>query len=114
MASRSTSTAPTTCPTTRSAGGSTGIPTILNWRGHELQWRGGTEMFEGRETDIEQIYQTQSSDEAKNLLDKYDVTYVYIGNRERDKYGEDGLEKFDVFMDVVFSQDDVIIYRLKQ
>lgn len=93
---------------------STGIPTIFNWRGHELQWRGGIEKFDGRESDILLIYQTQSPDEAKNLLDKYDVDYVYISNRERDKYGEDGLQKFDEFMDVVFNQDDVIIYRLKQ
>ncbi|MCH7745437.1 MAG: hypothetical protein IIC84_05105, partial [Chloroflexi bacterium] len=59
-------------------------------------------------------YQTQDVEEARNLLTKYDVDYVYVGPREVSKYGEDGLIKFPIFMDTVFIQDDVVIYRLKQ
>ena len=59
------------------------------------------------------IYQTQSAEEARNLLTKYDVDYVYVGPRELSKYGEYGLVKFPIFMDTVFSQDDVVIYRMK-
>ena len=93
---------------------STGVPTVLNWPGHERQWRGGTDRIEVRDRDVARIYQTLVPEEAKTLLAKYDVTYVYVGPREREKYGTDGLDKFRSFMDPVFSQDDVVIYRTKR
>ena len=52
--------------------------------------------------------------ETQNLLDKYDVDYVYVSRRERDKYGTEGLDKFPTFMDQVFQRDDVTIYRIRE
>ena len=36
----------------------TGIPTVFNWPGHEVQWRGSTynDVAGSRETDIDQLY----------------------------------------------------------
>ena len=93
---------------------STGVPTVFNWPGHELQWRGSTEKFDGREQDVARIYETQDVEEATNLLAKYDVEYVYVGPRERFKYGSDGLAKFPTFMRTVFSEGDVAIYRVRK
>ena len=93
---------------------STGVPTVFNWPGHELQWRGASEKLDGREQDVATIYETQSVEEATNLLAKYDVDYVYVGPRERAKYGTQGLGKFPSFMEAVFSQDDVVIYRMRR
>ena len=45
------------------------------------------------------------------FLDRYDVEYVYVGPRERATYGTEGLSKFASFMETVFSQDDVEIFR---
>jgi len=90
---------------------STGVPTVLNWPGHELQWRGSAEAFAGREEDVQTIYQTFDVALAVSLLDKYDVDYVYIGQREREKYGEDGLAKFTEFMTPVFTEGDVVVYK---
>ena len=90
---------------------STGVPTVLNWPGHEMQWRGSSTPFAGREQDVQTIYQTLDISEAVSLLDKYDVDHVYVGSRERSKYGEAGLAKFAQFMTPVFSEADVVIYR---
>ena len=60
------------------------------------------------------IYQTLDAVETQNLLDKYDVDYVYVSRRERDKYGTEGLDKFPTFMDQVFQRDDVTIYRIRE
>ena len=90
---------------------STGVPTVLNWPGHQMQWRGSPKPFEGREQDVQTIYQTLNVSEAVSLLDRYDVDHVYIGPRERSKYGEAGLSKFAQFMTPVFSEADVVIYR---
>ena len=92
---------------------STGIPTVFNWPGHEVQWRGSADQFEGREQDVADIYQSERWDQVQNLLARYDVEYVYVGPRERSKYGTEGLEKFGEFMDTVFSKDDVTIYRVR-
>ena len=90
---------------------STGAPTVLNWPGHQLQWRGSDELFAGREQDVQTIYQTLDINVAASLLEKYDIDHVYVGRRERDKYGEDGLGKFAEFMTPIFTDGDVVIYR---
>ena len=91
---------------------STGVPTVLGWPGHEIQWRGSSVPFEGREEHVREIYETQDVRTAENLLSVYDVDYVYVGPRERRTYGTRGLAKFDEFMVRVFSNDDVVIYRI--
>ncbi len=93
---------------------STGVPTVFNWPGHQVQWRGNSELFGGRAQDVTDIYQTLDASEAQNLLVKYGVDYVYIGPRERSQYGDAGLDKFDSFMEVVFEKDDVAIYEMRR
>ncbi len=113
---------------------STGLPTIVNWLGHQKQWRGGWGRFDAptagevqgirdayfaaRESEVALIYTTHDPAEAKAVLGKYDVTYIYIGHRERDKYGTTGIAKFDEIADTVFhstdASGDVIIYRVRR
>ncbi len=91
---------------------STGIPTVLGWPDHESQWRGSRKPFEGREEEVAAIYATTDVEEARALLEKYGVSYVVVGPREESKYGRGGLDKFPSFMDVVFQEGRVTIYRL--
>ena len=107
---------------------STGLPTIVNWLGHQKQWRGGWEQFDADTTEethalrdkyfnerageVELIYTTLDPAEAQLILYKYDIDYVYIGARERDKYGIEGISKFDAIAAPVFQQGDVVIYRV--
>ena len=111
---------------------STGIPTVFNWPGHQVQWRGsnlnqghcadtktvlqkiGSEELKCRNQVVTHIYQTLNELEAYDLLITYQVEYVYIGPREREKYGVSGLSKFDNFMLKVFAEDDVVIYQMPQ
>ncbi len=93
---------------------SAGIPTVYNWPGHQIQWRGPSPEFARREQDVAAIYQTTDFDEALDLMAKYDVDYVYIGPRERNKYGGPGLDKFPEFMDTLFRQNDVAIYGMRR
>lgn len=92
---------------------STGIPTILGWPAHEIQWRGSDLGLTQRATDVERIYQGLDPTETYNLLVKYNVSYVYIGPRERRNYGTSGLSKFETFMNKVFDTDTVVIYKLR-
>ncbi|MCD6554063.1 MAG: hypothetical protein J7M16_08640 [Anaerolineae bacterium] len=90
----------------------TGLPTVLGWSGHELQWRGSGEEAARRERDVDEIYSGQDLQRTLELLEKYDVTYVYVGPLERGKYSAASLEKFDTLLDVVFQQGAVTIYQV--
>jgi len=89
----------------------TGLPTLLGWGGHELQWRGNYDEPGKREPDINTIYSSTDTQQVLTLLEKYGITYVYVGSLERGKYSPAALAKFDRFMDVVFQQGNVTIYR---
>ena len=94
--------------------GSTGLPTVLGWPWHEHQWHGSRESFEDREEEVRTIYATPDTSEAMRLLNKYDIQYVVHGPRERASYGWEGLAKFSQISDVVFSQENVTIYRVRE
>jgi YYY domain-containing protein len=63
-----------------------GQPNVLGWAGHESQWRGSRKEIGTRAEDIEIIYRTNNWEDTKNLLDSYDVRYVFIGTLERRTY----------------------------
>jgi YYY domain-containing protein len=91
---------------------STGLPTVLGWKGHELQWRGSSKLFSGREEDVAQIYRSDDPERVRQLLEWYDVRYVYFGHRERAAYGGANLAAFGSFLRTAFEQDGVVIYEL--
>ncbi|CAN5696193.1 DUF2298 domain-containing protein [soil metagenome] len=61
----------------------TGVPTIIGWGFHQVQWRGGQPellaQITPRGADVATIYADQSAD----LLDAYGVTLLYVGSFER-------------------------------
>ena len=92
----------------------TGLPTLLAWPSwHETQWRHTTDFVEPRTQAAERIYTTPDPAEARALLEEYDVEYVYVGPLELQQYGQAGLAKFGAFMDTVFENDQVKIYRMR-
>jgi YYY domain-containing protein len=101
----------------------TGLPALLGWKTHEVQWRGRWEKgqlvsreADARVPDIDTIYKTLDQDVAQRLLQKYDVTYVYVGRLERDHYRDapaGALDKFAKFMDVAYKNPTVTIYKVR-
>ena len=89
----------------------TGQPALLGWKGHEHQWRGSTEPFDGREEDIATIYQSDSPQIVRRLLAGYDVRYVYMGHRERATYGIDLPPTAGSVLEPAFARDDVTVYQ---
>ncbi len=96
---------------------STGLPTVLGWVGHQQQWRGGDAAaraeLEPRKTDVDRIYRTRDLAEARELLERYRVAYVYIGALERQHYDPDSLAKFAHLGRVVWAMDEVTIYDVR-
>jgi len=102
----------------------TGLPALLGWKTHEVQWRGRwgkgqlvSPEAEARVPDIDTIYKTLDQAAAQSLLQKYNVTYVYVGRLERDRYRDapvGALDKFAKFMDVAYKNPTVTIYKVRQ
>lgn len=88
-----------------------GMPTLLGWPGHESQWRGGAEEMGSRQEDVERLYRTSNWQEAKEILEKYEVQYVYVGPLERSTYGVNE-NKFGRNLRTVFEQGQVVIYEV--
>ena len=91
---------------------STGLPTILGWKGHEHQWRGTTRLFRGREEQVSSVYSSDDPKLVEQILRAYDIRYVYVGARERASYGPDRFDQFSSFLKPVFQTEDVVIYEL--
>ncbi len=89
----------------------TGLPTVLGWPGHESQWRGTYEPQGTRQDDIALLYSTPNWEPARNILQKYNIRYVYVGALERSTYAvrED---KFQRNLIQVFQQGNVTIYQV--
>ena len=92
---------------------STGLPTILGWKGHELQWRSSSSLLGSREEDVRTIFSSEDPNEVQRLLDSYGVRYVYLGSRERRTYGGENLAEFN-FLRTAGEWDDVVVYEMVQ
>ncbi len=103
----------------------TGFPTVLGWDFHEVQWRGSGDkaVVRGgdpddtvvhRQNDIDQIYTSSDLQITKNLLKKYGVDYVYVGDSERQKYAANAamLNKFSQLGVVAVQVGNSVLYKI--
>ena len=75
----------------------TGLPAVVGWRWHQVQQRAvlPSSTVDWRRDDVRECYETSSIARAQLILDRYNVSYVYLGDYERAYYDADGLAKFD-------------------
>lgn len=66
----------------------TGLPTVLGWYVHEWLWRGDTADLNEKSAEIQTIYTSGDREAVEELLEKYEVEYIFVGSCERKKYGE--------------------------
>jgi YYY domain-containing protein len=102
----------------------TGFPTVLGWALHESQWRGNYKQQEIREPDIAMIYATSKGQTMLDLLHKWNVDYVILGQPEltyiQNVCSQSGtgcttsssVRKFDQVLQPVFSQGLTTIYKV--
>lgn len=102
----------------------TGIPAVLGWAVHESQWRGNYEEQGKREPDIATIYTTSDVTLTLELLRKWKVNYVILGQAEYNyiqRQCQDAtrrcnmttvLRKFEQALQPVFTQGSTILYQV--
>lgn len=99
----------------------TGLPSPINWQGHEWQWRVNwvtkglnSADFSRRVNDVNQIYTDKSPQDVLNLMALYKAQYLYVGSLEQQTYLSSGanLQRFSTFMRIVYQHDGVTIYQV--
>jgi YYY domain-containing protein len=94
--------------------GSTGVPAILGWEFHELQWHGSDELFSDRSEDVKAIYTADDEQDLAQLIDKYDLTMVVVGPRERTTYGNIDMAIFDTLGVRIIEHGDYTVFSIDQ
>jgi uncharacterized membrane protein len=89
-----------------------GLPTLIGWVGHELQWRGEQAEFGRRQQAVDAIYRAQTLAEITRVAELYRVRYVFFGTLERAKYGPDAQGRLDRLLPVAYSRSGTTIYRV--
>ncbi len=99
----------------------TGLPTILGWAGHEIQWRvnwlnnpANAADFNRRSADLDTIYTSTDAQQVMQLLHYYHASYLYVGTLEHQKYPKADLSRFSQFLPVVYQAEGVTIYRIPE
>lgn len=69
----------------------TGLPTVLGWKTHEWLWQSGEtaeypEICSTREQAIKEIYTSSDAERVQELIDEYNIEYIYVGGQEKNKY----------------------------
>jgi YYY domain-containing protein len=97
----------------------TGMPTILGWSWHQRQQRSAMpgQWIDRRLRDISTLYRDVDPSVAQEILKRYDVRYIYLGELERIYYPGPGLDKFEVMraqgvLKLAYHNEKVMIYQV--
>jgi uncharacterized membrane protein len=89
----------------------TGLPTVLGWTVHEWLWRGTYDIPAPRIEDVKVLYESPDVEKTNALIKKYNISYIYIGELELQKY-QVNKEKFEAIGKIVFQSNNTSIIKL--
>lgn len=98
----------------------TGLPTVMGWPQHEVQWRvnwltnpANAADYQARLRDVGTIYTSPNRATVLGLLHHYHVQLVIVGAVEQTLYGAStDLTHFRQYLTVRYDQDGVVIYQV--
>lgn len=90
----------------------TGLPTVLGWTVHEWLWRGTYDIPAPRIEDIKTLYETSDKEKTKELIKKYDIKLIFIGELEKQKYKNLEEDKFKEIGKIIYKNSEVNIYQI--
>lgn len=92
----------------------TGLPAVIGWPVHEWLWRGTYDVVAPRREEVRVIYESDDDDATTEIIQKYGVQYIIVGGMERAKFADIKFEKLDRLAEVVFSQGELQIYKIRE
>jgi YYY domain-containing protein len=92
-----------------------GIPCVLGWEGHEVQWRGkdfSRSVLVDRRQALDYIYNSEDDDETVSLCRALGVRWVVVSNLEREKYPALDAAKFERIGRLARQFGDAALYEI--
>jgi YYY domain-containing protein len=86
----------------------TGLPTLAGWR-HVHQYHDNPREYASRSEDVELLYEGGAT---RRVLERYEVSYVYVGPVERARYNVSVLDT-KPFLESVYAGDGVEIFAVR-
>ncbi|HCU99808.1 MAG: hypothetical protein CL897_06665 [Dehalococcoidia bacterium] len=94
----------------------TGLQTPIGWPGHEITWRGRSQELldeiTRRQDLVDLIYTAPSEAQVLAALQETGASYVVVGMLERSAYSGGLLPPFGEFLDTVFVEGNVSVFRV--
>lgn len=93
----------------------TGLVTPIGWPTHELQWRNVNDEIYARKDDIDKLYKTTDKNIFDQIIKKFNIEYIYVGDKEREAYTDQLNEKIiNEKSELIYNENNTRIYRLKK
>jgi uncharacterized membrane protein len=95
-----------------------GLPGVLGWDWHQTQQRGHSPVSEiaDRKQEIQLFYTLQAPRFAEQFIREYEVTYIVVGQLERNYYNGPGLLLFEQLegdlWEEVYRDGQTVIYQV--
>jgi uncharacterized membrane protein len=89
-----------------------GLPTVVGWIGHELQWRGPLDEYGRRQDDVEALYSKADPEEGPRILDRYRARFVFVGSLERERYGNQVAERLGRWLTPAFQREGTVVFAV--
>jgi uncharacterized membrane protein len=90
----------------------TGLPTVQGWYVHEWLWRGSSDYPEKRAQDVAVVYESDDIEATCKVIYKYNISYIVIGDLEREKFKNIRNEKLISLGKVVFNSSSTKIIKV--
>ena len=92
----------------------TGLPTLLGWFTHEWLWKDSYDLANERAEIVKQIYTSTDIEVVRSLVEEYKVEYIYVGDQERIKFAEIGVNDAGLksLGEIVFANEGVYIIEV--
>ena len=73
-----------------------GIPTVIAWEGHQVQWRGASygATVGSRPADIDSLYRQEDPQQMRMFIERYGIDFIIWGSEEQLIYGIEAEQKF--------------------
>jgi len=81
---------------------------------HEWLWRGSFDGLSIRTNDVARLYTSADLRETCSLVERYNISYIFVGTLERQHYASIQEWVFQALGKNIFSQGETTIYRIRR
>ncbi len=90
----------------------TGLPTVVGWPVHEWLWRGTYDVVGPRVDDVKTFYTTTDIEKAKEIIKKYNVSYVVVSLLEKEKYPDLNEDNIKTLGEIIYQKGNAKLYKV--